>query len=105
MASAPSPSGTLRPTRLGVAFLGLTLVTLVGCINYALGLGYAVTFLLGLVIWLVRHDVARRTINSTGAPRFMAASAGGRATKARRWPPSEAISSRSPGQRSSRRGQ
>lgn len=28
--------------------------------------------LLALVAWLVRHDVARRTVTSTGAPRFMA---------------------------------
>ncbi|WP_211373678.1 hypothetical protein [Cellulomonas fimi] len=28
--------------------------------------------LLGLVAWLVRHDVARRTVRSTGLPRFMA---------------------------------
>jgi hypothetical protein len=29
--------------------------------------------LVGLVLWLVRHDVARRTIRSTGLPRFSAA--------------------------------
>ncbi|GAA5534603.1 transglutaminaseTgpA domain-containing protein [Deinococcus aluminii] len=49
----------LRPTRLGLAFLGLILVTLVGCINYALGLGYAVTFLLGGV-WVAAAAHATR---------------------------------------------
>ncbi|KEF33414.1 transglutaminase [Deinococcus sp. RL] len=59
MAPAPPPSGSLRPTRLGTAFLGLTLVTLVGCINYALGLGYAVTFLLAGV-WVAAAAQALR---------------------------------------------
>lgn len=42
----------LRPTRLGLAFLGLVLLTLVGCINYALSLGYGLTFLLG-GLWII----------------------------------------------------
>lgn len=41
-----------QPTRLGYAFIGLTLLTLIGCINYGLSLGYGLTFLLGSV-WLV----------------------------------------------------
>jgi len=49
----------LFPTRLGVAFLGLILVTLIGCINYALSLGYGVTFLLGGV-WVVAAAHATR---------------------------------------------
>lgn len=66
MAPRPLPSGTLRPTRLGVAFLGLILVTLVGCINYALGLGYAVTFLLGGVWVAAAAQATRAGRNLTG---------------------------------------
>ncbi|EYB68458.1 transglutaminase [Deinococcus phoenicis] len=56
----------LRPTRLGLAFLGLTVVTLVGCINYALSLGYAVTFLLGGV-WVVTAAHATRAGRAVSA--------------------------------------
>jgi transglutaminase-like putative cysteine protease/uncharacterized protein (DUF58 family) len=59
MTPSPAPSPRLRPTRLGVAFLGLILVTLIGCANYALSLGYAVTFLLGGV-WVVTAAHATR---------------------------------------------
>ncbi|WP_343216545.1 transglutaminaseTgpA domain-containing protein [Deinococcus aestuarii] len=59
------PAGRLRPTRLGLAFLGLILLTLVGCINYALSLGYAVTFLLGGV-WVVTATQASRAGRALG---------------------------------------
>ena len=49
----------LWPTRFGWAFLGLVLLTLIGCINYALSLGYGLTFLLSGV-WLVTAAQARR---------------------------------------------
>ncbi|WP_291424304.1 transglutaminaseTgpA domain-containing protein [Deinococcus sp.] len=52
-------SPTLRPTRLGTGFLGLTMLTLVGCINYGLSLGYGLTFLLGGV-WIVTSAQAIR---------------------------------------------
>ncbi|BDP42965.1 transglutaminase [Deinococcus aetherius] len=55
----------MRPTRLGLAFLGLILLTLVGCINYALSLGYAVTFLLGGV-WVVTATQASRAGRALG---------------------------------------
>ncbi|SEI87213.1 Uncharacterized conserved protein, DUF58 family, contains vWF domain [Deinococcus reticulitermitis] len=49
----------LRPTRFGVAFLGLVVLTLIGCINYGLSLGYGLTFLLGGV-WTVTAAQATR---------------------------------------------
>ncbi|MHA0035058.1 hypothetical protein ACXXDK_09110 [Deinococcus sp. PESE-38] len=49
----------LWPTRFGWAFLGLVVLTLIGCINYALSLGYGLTFLLSGV-WLVTAAQARR---------------------------------------------
>lgn len=49
----------LWPTRFGWAFLGLVLLTLIGCINYALSLGYGLTFLLSGV-WIVTAAQARR---------------------------------------------
>ncbi|GAA5512743.1 hypothetical protein Dcar01_01465 [Deinococcus carri] len=72
----PAPTtASLRPTRLGLAFLGLIVVTLVGCINYALSLGYAVTFLLGGV-WVAAAAHATR---------------GGRAVRATLEAPPEAV--------------
>ncbi|HCM94462.1 MAG TPA: hypothetical protein DIT09_07505 [Glutamicibacter sp.] len=53
--------------------LGLLLAAAASTLFVQIGSVLFGCFLLGLVIWLVRHDVARRTINSTGAPRFMAA--------------------------------
>lgn len=50
---------------LGAAVVAATLWPAVG--HVALGAA-----LLVLVGWLVRHDVARRTVSATGAPRFMA---------------------------------
>lgn len=56
------PAGVkLRPTRLGAAFLGLVLLTLVGCINYSLSLGYGLTFLLGGV-WVITAAQALRAV-------------------------------------------
>lgn len=60
-------------TRLLVHAWLVTLALIVGLAHATIGaiaLGIA---LLALVIWLVRHDVARRTIRATGATRFMAA--------------------------------
>lgn len=49
----------IRPTRFGVAFLGLILLTLIGCVNYGLSLGYGLTFLLGGV-WVMTASLATR---------------------------------------------
>ncbi|WP_019008298.1 transglutaminaseTgpA domain-containing protein [Deinococcus aquatilis] len=49
----------LRPTRMGSGFLLLTLLTLVGCVNYSLSLGYGATFLLA-GIWAVTAGGAMR---------------------------------------------
>lgn len=67
--SMPSTGG--RTLVLFAAALSLALVlTLVWP---GLGARLAGTVLIGLVVWLVRHDVARRTIRATGLPRFSAA--------------------------------
>jgi transglutaminase-like putative cysteine protease/uncharacterized protein (DUF58 family) len=52
-------SPQLRPTRFGLAFLLLVTLTLVGCINYGLSLGYGLTFLLGGVWVVASTGVAR----------------------------------------------
>ncbi|GHF73416.1 transglutaminaseTgpA domain-containing protein [Deinococcus ficus] len=44
--------GGVRPTPFGLWFLLLVLLTLVGCINYSLSLGYGLTFLL-LGAWML----------------------------------------------------
>ncbi|WP_245557796.1 transglutaminaseTgpA domain-containing protein [Deinococcus apachensis] len=62
----PESAPSLRPTRLGLVFLGLILVTLVGCINYGLSLGYGVTFLLGGV-WVATAAHATRAGRALGA--------------------------------------
>lgn len=49
----------LTPTRFGLAFLLLVTLTLVGCINYGLSLGYGLTFLLGGVWVMASTGVAR----------------------------------------------
>jgi len=49
------------PTRFGAAFALLSLLTLVGCINYLLSLGYALTFLL-LSVWIVGAVHASRAL-------------------------------------------
>jgi len=36
----------VRPTRFGLAFLAFVLLTLIGCVNYQLSLGYLLSFLL-----------------------------------------------------------
>ncbi|GGO18521.1 transglutaminaseTgpA domain-containing protein [Deinococcus humi] len=55
----PIPASSLRPTRFGLAFLLLVTLTLVGCINYGLSLGYGLTFLLGGVWVMASTGVAR----------------------------------------------
>lgn len=47
------------PTGFGVAFLALIVLTLIGCVNYALSLGYGLTFLLGGV-WVLAAGQALR---------------------------------------------
>ncbi|GHG03652.1 transglutaminase [Deinococcus piscis] len=54
-----TPAGRLRPTRSGLGFLLAVLLSLVGCINYDLSLGYALTFLLGGV-WVTSAAYAAR---------------------------------------------
>lgn len=54
-----TPAGRLRPTRVGLGFLLAVLLSLVGCINYDLSLGYALTFLLAGV-WVTGAAYAAR---------------------------------------------
>ncbi|ADV66631.1 DUF58 domain-containing protein [Deinococcus maricopensis] len=49
----------VQPTRFGLAFAALTLLTFIGCVNYQLSLGYFLTFLLGGV-WVVSAGEAWR---------------------------------------------
>ncbi len=49
------------PTRFGAAFLGVALLTLIGCVNYQLSLGYLVTFTL-LGLWVAAAVSASRTL-------------------------------------------
>lgn len=58
---AKTPYFSLRPTRLGVTFLGLILLTLIGCINYSLSLGFMLTFLLG-GLWILTSTQASRAL-------------------------------------------
>ena len=51
-AALKPPPVYVLPTRFGGAFVLVALLTLVGCINYLLSLGYALTFLL-LSVWVV----------------------------------------------------
>lgn len=60
-APARPPTPTLRPTRLGALFLLLVVLTLIGCVNYSLSLGYGLTFLLGGV-WVISAAQALRTV-------------------------------------------
>ncbi|WP_424949421.1 DUF58 domain-containing protein [Deinococcus sp.] len=60
----PQPRVYVLPTRFGAAFVAVSLLTLVGCINYLLSLGYALTFLL-LSVWVVCAVHASRAL--TGA--------------------------------------
>lgn len=50
------------PTRFGAAFLGMSLLTLVGCVNYQLSLGYLLTFLL-LGLWVSGAVAAARSLS------------------------------------------
>ncbi len=54
------------PTRFGGAFVLVGLLTLLGCINYLLSLGYALTFLL-LSVWVVCAVHASRALVGVGA--------------------------------------
>lgn len=54
-----SHATSLSPTRFGLAYLLLVVLTLVGCINYDLSLGYGLTFLLGGVWVMASTGVAR----------------------------------------------
>ncbi|WP_407538625.1 DUF58 domain-containing protein [Deinococcus radiomollis] len=60
-----SPRIYVLPTRFGGAFVLLSLLTLVGCINYLLSLGYALTFLL-LSVWVVCAVHASRALVGAG---------------------------------------
>lgn len=51
-AAARAPRIYVYPTRFGLGFALAAILTLIGCINYALSLGYALTFLL-LAVWIV----------------------------------------------------
>ena len=57
-------------------FLAIVAVLLLGCAagGIAVDTGARVTGVgwLGLTLWLVRHDIARRTVRQTGVPRFTA---------------------------------
>ncbi|TSA87753.1 DUF58 domain-containing protein [Deinococcus detaillensis] len=50
------------PTRFGAAFLLTALLTLIGCVNYQLSLGYLVTFLM-LGLWVVGAVSASRSLS------------------------------------------
>ena len=66
---------TLGPragARMLVHAASVGLALLVGLWHADLGAVMLGAALLALVAWLLRHDVARRTIRSTGAPRYMA---------------------------------
>lgn len=54
------------PTRFGGAFVLVGLLTLLGCINYLLSLGYALTFLL-LSVWVVCAVHASRALGGVNA--------------------------------------
>jgi hypothetical protein len=67
----------LRPSRASfVAFLIVTGLFLVGLVTstvaYDLGVRLAGLGMIGLALWLLRHDVARHTVRKTGLPRFIA---------------------------------
>lgn len=57
-----SKAPRVYPTRFGAAFLGVSLLTLVGCINYQLSLGYLVTFLM-LGLWVGGAVAAARSLS------------------------------------------
>jgi len=73
VSAAPRRFGTARsadrsrrrvyvlPTRFGAVFVLVVLATLVGCVNYLLSLGYALTFLL-LSVWVVCAVHASRAL-------------------------------------------
>lgn len=65
------------PHRAGATLLGLSGVLLAGAAASVmwpdLGARVLAAGLIALASWLARHDVARRTVHSTGLPRFSAA--------------------------------
>jgi uncharacterized protein (DUF58 family) len=58
---AKAPPVYVLPTRFGAAFVLVGLLTLLGCVNYLLSLGYALTFLL-LSVWVVCAVHASRAL-------------------------------------------
>ncbi len=56
-----APRIYVLPTRFGAAFVAVSLLTLIGCVNYLLSLGYALTFLL-LSVWVVCAVHASRAL-------------------------------------------
>lgn len=60
-------------TRLLIIAWGIALALIIGLADANIGAIALGIVLLVLVAWLVRHDIARRTIRGTGATRFMAA--------------------------------
>ncbi|MFD1730951.1 hypothetical protein ACFSC4_07440 [Deinococcus malanensis] len=71
-----SPRLSLRPTRFGLGFLLLVVLTLIGCVNYGLSLGYGLTFLLSGV-WIMTaaplNRVARGLVLHLDAPSHVSA--------------------------------
>ncbi len=72
-----SKAPRVYPTRFGAAFLGMSLLTLIGCINYQLSLGYLVTFLM-LGLWVggavgAARSLSGLTLSATPPPEAWAA--------------------------------
>ncbi|AFZ66564.1 DUF58 domain-containing protein [Deinococcus peraridilitoris] len=65
----------ILPTRFGLVFSGVAVLTLIGCVNYQLSLGYALTFLL-LSLWMISAVHASRALSCT--PVSLAVGPGGR---------------------------
>jgi len=67
----------LRPSRASLAafliVVGLLLAGLIGStVAFDPGVRLAGIGMIGLALWLLRHDVARHTVRKTGLPRFIA---------------------------------
>ena len=73
--SMPAGAGDRVAVRAGAVALTATTVVAVSAVAVADAVAWRALglSLLLLTVWLVRHDVARRTINATGLPRFAAA--------------------------------
>lgn len=63
---APRHRVLVLPTRFGLAFVSMAVLTLIGCINYQLSLGYAFTFLL-LSVWVTATIHASRALSGLTA--------------------------------------